>query len=103
MSTFILMVSSSHLLSHKSRVHAIIALADDIVENVVDRYLDGPEDSNPSSSSAVGSDSGHHVEQQDAVDLGMQNANLRRKLEQVLKERDQARDMVAAMRRVVHD
>ncbi|KAF7789295.1 hypothetical protein EIP86_000239 [Pleurotus ostreatoroseus] len=76
---------------------------DDIVENVVDRYLDGPEDPKPGSNSAVGSDSGHHVRQQDVGDLGMQNANLRRKLEQVLKERDQARDMVAAMRRVVHD
>ena len=97
------MVSSIHLLSHKSWVHVIIILADNIVENVVDRYLDGPEDPNPGSNSAVGSDSGHHVRQQDVGDLGMQNANLRRKLEQVLKERDQARDMVAAMRRVVHD
>lgn len=34
--------------------------------------------------------------------LEEENANLRSKLEQVLKERDEARNLVAVMRQVVH-
>ena len=90
--------------TYKNDSHSCVA--DDVVDDILERYLDetaqspsipsGPHMTVPTPDDASKAEAR-------CVNQDQEIAYLRRRLEQVLRERDTARDTVAAMRKVMQD
>ena len=90
--------------TYKNDSHSCVA--DDVVDDILERYLDetaqspsipsGPHMTVPTPDDASKAEAR-------CVNQDQEIAYLRKRLEQVLRERDTARDTVAAMRKVMQD